>query len=173
MQQSFRADVTTFYTYVDQVPWRGYELHVGRRSYAGVFPPTTARRPSGCAGPRHCRATYAGPGRTAPRPCWTPSPPPRPPWDERLRSGRVVSRVRGIVDPPNYVRQAYGAGWALVGDAGYHRDPMTGHGITDAFRDAELLADALHVALADPVARRPRSGATSDDATTRSPTCSR
>ena len=30
-----------------------------------------------------------------------------------------------------------------MGDAGYFRDPLTAHGITDAFRDAELLAAAL------------------------------
>ena len=30
-----------------------------------------------------------------------------------------------------------------MGDAGYHKDPITAQGITDAFRDAELLADAL------------------------------
>jgi 2-polyprenyl-6-methoxyphenol hydroxylase-like FAD-dependent oxidoreductase len=48
---------------------------------------------------------------------------------------------------PNFVRQAHGAGWALVGDAGYHRDPVTGHGLSDAYRDAELLAAALHQAL--------------------------
>ena len=48
---------------------------------------------------------------------------------------------------PNHVRQAYGPGWALVGDAGYHRDAITGHGISDAFRDAELLARALDRAL--------------------------
>jgi 2-polyprenyl-6-methoxyphenol hydroxylase-like FAD-dependent oxidoreductase len=30
-----------------------------------------------------------------------------------------------------------------VGDAGYIKDPITGLGISDAFRDAELLADAL------------------------------
>jgi 2-polyprenyl-6-methoxyphenol hydroxylase-like FAD-dependent oxidoreductase len=41
------------------------------------------------------------------------------------------------------VRDAAGPGWALVGDAGQHRDPVTGHGITDAFRDAELLATAV------------------------------
>ena len=41
-------------------------------------------------------------------------------------------------DPP-----ATGPGWALVGDAGYHRDPITGHGISDAFRDAEFLAWAI------------------------------
>ena len=62
---------------------------------------------------------------------------------ERVRAGRVASPVRGVVDLPNHVREAHGPGWALVGDAGYHRDPITGHGITDAFRDAELLADAL------------------------------
>ncbi len=77
-----------------------------------------------------------------------------PALGERLRAGRAVSRTRGIVAPPNYVRQAYGDGWALVGDAGYHRDPMTGHGITDAFRDAELLADALHSALPDPTSEQ-------------------
>jgi menaquinone-9 beta-reductase len=41
-----------------------------------------------------------------------------------------------------YLRQAAGPGWALVGDAGYFKDPLTAHGITDALRDAELLADA-------------------------------
>jgi flavin-dependent dehydrogenase len=35
----------------------------------------------------------------------------------------------------------------VVGDAGYHRDPITGHGRTDAFRDAELLAVAISSAL--------------------------
>jgi flavin-dependent dehydrogenase len=41
-----------------------------------------------------------------------------------------------------FLRQAHGPGWALVGDAGYFKDPLTAHGITDALRDAELLADA-------------------------------
>jgi 2-polyprenyl-6-methoxyphenol hydroxylase-like FAD-dependent oxidoreductase len=41
-----------------------------------------------------------------------------------------------------YLRQAHGPGWALVGDAGYFKDPITAHGITDALRDAELLAEA-------------------------------
>src|SRR3954467_5690812 len=48
---------------------------------------------------------------------------------------------------PNHVVEAAGAGSALVGDAGYHRDPITGHGITDAFRDAELLTRQLGRAL--------------------------
>jgi 2-polyprenyl-6-methoxyphenol hydroxylase-like FAD-dependent oxidoreductase len=53
---------------------------------------------------------------------------------------------------PNHLREPVGPGWALVGDAGYHRDPITGHGITDAFRDAELLARALDRTLRDPAA---------------------
>jgi flavin-dependent dehydrogenase len=40
-------------------------------------------------------------------------------------------------------RRPHGAGWALVGDAGYFKDPFAAHGITDAFRDAELLTDAV------------------------------
>jgi flavin-dependent dehydrogenase len=51
---------------------------------------------------------------------------------------------------PNQLREPAGDGWALVGDAGYHRDAITGHGISDAFRDAELLAAALDRALRDP-----------------------
>src|SRR5262249_17882001 len=39
-----------------------------------------------------------------------------------------------------YLRDAAGPGWALVGDAGYFKDPITAHGITDALRDAEILA---------------------------------
>ena len=42
-----------------------------------------------------------------------------------------------------YLRRPWGAGWALVGDAGYFKDPITAHGLSDALRDAELLADAV------------------------------
>ena len=41
-----------------------------------------------------------------------------------------------------YYRQSWGPGWMLVGDAGYFKDPLTAHGITDALRDAELAAEA-------------------------------
>jgi flavin-dependent dehydrogenase len=66
-----------------------------------------------------------------------------PPLSERLATGERADRFYGIGDLPFYYRKPYGAGWALVGDAGYHKDPITAQGITDAFRDAELLADAL------------------------------
>lgn len=52
-------------------------------------------------------------------------------------------RFIGTADQPNFFRRPYGPGWALVGDAGYHRDFLTGLGITDAFRDAEYLVDGI------------------------------
>src|SRR6185437_12682073 len=62
---------------------------------------------------------------------------------EQIRAGRQAERFRGTVDLPSYFRQPHGPGWALVGDAGLLLDPVTGQGISHAFRDAELLADAV------------------------------
>jgi flavin-dependent dehydrogenase len=66
-----------------------------------------------------------------------------PGLEERLTHARRVEKIVGTQDLPNFFRVPYGPGWALVGDAGYHKDPITGQGITDAFRDAELLATAI------------------------------
>jgi flavin-dependent dehydrogenase len=54
-----------------------------------------------------------------------------------------VGRLRGFPGLPGYIRSCAGPGWALVGDAAYYKDPITAHGITDALRDAELLARAI------------------------------
>ena len=62
---------------------------------------------------------------------------------ERIRAGRRAERFRGTPDLPSYFRRPHGPGWALVGDAGLLLDPITGQGISHAFRDAELLADAV------------------------------
>jgi flavin-dependent dehydrogenase len=62
---------------------------------------------------------------------------------ERMWAGRREEPFVGTADLPNFFRSAYGPGWALVGDAGYHKDPFLAQGITDAFRDAELLAEAI------------------------------
>jgi len=61
----------------------------------------------------------------------------------RIRAGSRAERFRGTVDLPNFYRKPWGPGWALVGDAGYHKDPISAQGITDAFRDAELLTGAI------------------------------
>jgi flavin-dependent dehydrogenase len=62
---------------------------------------------------------------------------------KQVKSGER-ERFLGTADMPNYFRKPYGPGWALTGDAGYHRDFITGLGINDAFLQAELLANALH-----------------------------
>lgn len=66
---------------------------------------------------------------------------------DAIRSGERKERFIGTADLPNFFRVPYGPGWALVGDAGYHRDFLTGLGITDAFRDAELLAAGIDQSL--------------------------
>ena len=61
----------------------------------------------------------------------------------RVATAVPAGRVRGWPAVPGFLRRCYGPGWALVGDAGYYKDPITTHGITDGLRDAELLADAI------------------------------
>jgi 2-polyprenyl-6-methoxyphenol hydroxylase-like FAD-dependent oxidoreductase len=64
----------------------------------------------------------------------------------RVRSGTRVERFHTAPALRGYFRKPYGPGWALVGDAGYHLHPITAQGITDAFLDAERLAEALDMA---------------------------
>src|SRR5690606_9057079 len=62
---------------------------------------------------------------------------------ERLDGGIAPRSTRTWPGVPGYLRAAHGPGWALVGDAGYFKDPVVAHGLTDALRDAELLARAV------------------------------
>ncbi|MGH9002589.1 MAG: NAD(P)/FAD-dependent oxidoreductase [Acidimicrobiia bacterium] len=72
-----------------------------------------------------------------------------PELGERLRAGRREERFHGTADLPNFFRVSHGPGWALLGDAGFHKDPITGQGINDAFRDAEEAAGGIHRGLDD------------------------
>jgi 2-polyprenyl-6-methoxyphenol hydroxylase-like FAD-dependent oxidoreductase len=62
---------------------------------------------------------------------------------DRLRQARREEPWVGTAGVPNYFRKPWGPGWALVGDAGYDKDPITAQGISDAFIDAETLSAAL------------------------------
>jgi 2-polyprenyl-6-methoxyphenol hydroxylase-like FAD-dependent oxidoreductase len=66
---------------------------------------------------------------------------------ERARAATRAERIYGTANTANYFREPYGPGWSLVGDAGLAMDPVTGQGISDALRDAELLADAIAAGL--------------------------
>jgi 2-polyprenyl-6-methoxyphenol hydroxylase-like FAD-dependent oxidoreductase len=65
-----------------------------------------------------------------------------PAFAERLRGARREAAFAGAA-LPNFFRKPYGPGWALVGDAGYNKDPITAQGIKDAFLDAERGVRAL------------------------------
>lgn len=67
---------------------------------------------------------------------------------KRLARAERVTPFKGTSKLPNFYRRSFGDGWALVGDAAYHRDPLPGMGIADAFLGAQLLADALAEGLA-------------------------
>lgn len=52
-------------------------------------------------------------------------------------------QVRGTVKERYFFRQGSGPGWALVGDAGHHKEFVIGDGITEALIQAKSLAKAL------------------------------
>ncbi|HVM09837.1 MAG TPA: NAD(P)/FAD-dependent oxidoreductase [Acidimicrobiales bacterium] len=70
-----------------------------------------------------------------------------PDFAARIRAGNRETQFRGAGDLAGFFRKPFGPGWALVGDAGYHKHPITAMGITDAFLDAERLVNALDAAL--------------------------
>jgi flavin-dependent dehydrogenase len=143
VSEHHRADNATFYAFFQGVGVGRFEFHVADGALAGVFPTHDGDAcvwiccPSGVAEPLRAAGRDRAGALTALIATVSPA------LADRMRRGRPSGPVRGAVGLPNHIRQAAGPGWALVGDAGYHRDPITGHGITDAFRDAELLAGAL------------------------------
>jgi 2-polyprenyl-6-methoxyphenol hydroxylase-like FAD-dependent oxidoreductase len=74
----------------------------------------------------------------------------------RLAAAAPPPALRTFTGQPGHVRRSWGRGWALVGDAGYFKDPLRAHGLTDALRDAELLARGIIAVVVD--------GAAEDDA---------
>ena len=154
LTQSYAPSGACFYSYVGGVRWDGFEFHVADQAFGGVFPthfgeacvwlirPMSLARPMLSAGAARLDAWLQALCGTVPE------------LAQRVLAGEVTAPLRGAVGLPNHVRQAAGPGWALVGDAGYHRDPITGHGMTDAFRDAELLAVAIDEAIRDPSEER-------------------
>ncbi len=67
----------------------------------------------------------------------------------RLAAAVPPRALRTFTGRPGHIRRSWGRGWALVGDAGYFKDPLSAHGLTDALRDAELLARAIIAVVID------------------------
>ena len=137
------------YAYYAGIPWSGFEFFVAERSFAGVFPTHDGQACIWVCNPaadakavrRRTRSREEAFDQLLER--------SHPELAERLGHARRTSPVQGMLRQPNQVRRAFGPGWALVGDAGYYRDAVTAYGMSDAFRDAELLATAIDRALRD------------------------
>jgi 2-polyprenyl-6-methoxyphenol hydroxylase-like FAD-dependent oxidoreductase len=129
------------YRYVQDVDALGYEWAYGDSSAAGLIPTndgatcvfvsTTPERMRRLrrSGREEAFATLL---RSA-----------APGFVDRVLGAGDWSPMRGWAGIAGHVRQSWGPGWALVGDAGYYKDPITTHGMSDGLRDAELLADAV------------------------------
>ncbi len=129
------------YRYVSGLLADGYEWAYGDGAAAGLIPTndgdtcvfvSTTRQRMGAlrrAGTEHAFSTLLT--RAAPA------------LFDRVGVATPAGRVRGWGGVPGHVHRSWGPGWALVGDAGYFKGPITTHGTTDAMRDAELLAGEI------------------------------
>jgi flavin-dependent dehydrogenase len=136
-----RHAVACVYGYWTGLPVEGYQWHYAPTASAGAIPtndgqtcvfvafPSAGLREAVAAGVDagyHALLAQAAPELAA-----------------SVTDARPAGRLRGFGGQAGFLRQSWGRGWALVGDAGYFRDPLTAHGITDALRDAEILARAV------------------------------
>ena len=138
-----RSASSVVYGYFDALTVEGYEWYWSLRRSAGAHPDDRRadlrlrRRPArrrrldrgASLGPQALFRALAA--QTSPH------------LAARLDAAAPVERLRHDHGRPGHLRTASGPGWALVGDAGYWKDPLSTHGITDALRDAELLARAV------------------------------
>jgi len=141
-----RAAGAVLYRYLAGLPDDGYVWGYGPGAAAGIVPTNAGLS---CAfvttTPERMRGLRARGADAAFRALLDLAAPAHA---DRVAAAEPAGPFRGWVGVPGFVRRSGGPGWALVGDAGYFKDPITTHGITDALRDAELLADALVEVLA-------------------------
>ena len=148
--------ICAYYSYFSDVEAQGIELHIGPSAAALVFATHDDQHCIAAARPVADFARYradidgvfietlaAASEQLA----------------ARVRKGKREERWVGTAHLPQYFRKPYGPGWALVGDAGLHIDPVMGLGMTKAFTEVEMLVPALDEALS---AKRPFDEALAD-----------
>ena len=128
------------YTLAAGARFEGYHWHYVAGSSVGIIPTNDGRTLIFAAAPRQrfmrelrfdLRAAFERIVRET------------SPADADVVRTMTMGHYQGFAGHAAALRPAWGPGWALVGDAGYFKDPITAHGITDALRDAELLARAV------------------------------
>jgi flavin-dependent dehydrogenase len=133
------ATSIAYYAYWAGVPMDGGEMYARERRMIGAWPTNDGLTMTYVAAPRDEFAAF----RADPEGELLRSLDGAGDLGERIRTGSRAERVFGTADVSGRFHVPHGPGWALVGDAGLRMDPVTGQGIADALRDAELLADAI------------------------------
>jgi flavin-dependent dehydrogenase len=140
----------TLYSYWQDFAAAGYEWHYEDSASVGAIPTNDGLTCVFLAIPAHLLAATTT--RTATERYEHVLRTRFAPIAHRLDGARRVEPVRGFGGHPGFMKDSGGDGWALVGDAGYFKDPLTAHGITDALRDAELLTRAILAGTAEALA---------------------
>ncbi len=138
-----RSVGATTYGYWTGLDTDGYEWNYRPNAASGVIP-TNAGQACVFAG-----ATPRRIGRGGLEPLTRIVAESSPDLSARLTAAVPPPTLRTFTGRPGHIRRSWGRGWALVGDAGYFKDPLSTHGITDALRDAELLARAIVAVIRD------------------------
>ncbi len=90
--------------------------------------------------------------RSDPEAYWRRKLGEHPGLSARVAGAPPGSKLRSTGDVPAFFRASSGPGWALAGDAGHFKDPVTGQGMRDAMFAGRTLAERVLPALEDPAA---------------------
>ena len=134
------AESAVIYRYLEGLPAEGYEWAYGAGAAAGLIPTNDATCVFVATTPARLRQLRRDGSEQAFSAVLAMA---APSFVDRVAAASPASSLRGWAGAPGFLRRCWGPGWALVGDAGYYKDPITTHGMSDAMRDAELLTDAL------------------------------
>ena len=129
----------SFYSYFSGLPMDGFETYIRPDRGWAAFPTNDDLTLVVCGWPQAESTSYKGDVEDNFMKTFELAPQ----FTERIRGAKREARFAGG-SVPNFFRKPFGPGWALVGDAGHTKDPITAQGISDAFGDAELCAAALH-----------------------------
>jgi 2-polyprenyl-6-methoxyphenol hydroxylase-like FAD-dependent oxidoreductase len=141
LERAGRHATASVYGHFAGLPCDGYHWHYRPGLAAGAIPTNDGRTCVFVSGPpaRFLAELPGGVDEAFRRALAEVAPTLAP----AVARARLDGKLRAFPGAPGFMRRAWGPGWALVGDAGYFKDPLTAHGITDALRDAELLARAV------------------------------
>lgn len=129
----------SFYSYWGGVDSLGFEVHLGDRCGMAAFPTHGDLTLLIVGMPDEDFADARADVETA----FLRAIDQVPTLAERVHAGTRAERFHAATGLVGYFRKPYGPGWALVGDAGYRLHPITAQGMTDAFHDADRVANAL------------------------------